>query len=553
MKLGEFILSSIEAQGVRHVFGIPGDYVLKFFQVIADRGHPKMITLSHEPAVGFAADAYARITNGLGVCCVTYGVGGLNMVNSIAGAYAERSPVVVLSGEPGIKERNLGILFHHQVKTFETPVKIYQEVTEASTVLSDPQTAANEIRRVIQVAHQSKRPVYIGIPRDLIDVEIGSDLAPATPLDLTNPDVLAEAVSEIKQRFNESRSPVLLTGVEVQRFGLREEIVRLAERLGLPVVSTILGKGTFPRDHRQFAGVYMGLAGDAEVRALVEESDCLLMLGTMMNDIELGFLTAKLDQRHFILAASQRVTISHHKYDNISLQSLIGSLLREPELRPKLTRSFDSAMARQCRLESPSNRLGKITVNNLICQLDDFLTMHKEMPLITDCGDCMFASIPLNADDVLSNSYYTSMGFAIPAALAVQIASDRRPLVLVGDGGFQMTGVEISHAPRHGLNPVVVVWNNGIWGMMKKGMPRANYTELPNWPYARLAELWGGRGFQVRTPAEFSDSLIQAYKEQRFSLLEVFLDPNDFSPTLQAYAKGVDQRTKDSSRRASSV
>ena len=104
MKLGDFLLSSLEAQGVRHIFGIPGDYVLKFFQVLADRGHPQIITLSHEPAVGFAADAYARITNGLGVCCVTYGVGALNMVNSIAGAYAEKSPVVVLSGEPGIKE-----------------------------------------------------------------------------------------------------------------------------------------------------------------------------------------------------------------------------------------------------------------------------------------------------------------------------------------------------------------------------------------------------------------------------------------------------------------
>jgi len=548
MKLGDFLLSSLEAQGVHHIFGIPGDYVLKFFQVLADRGHPKIITLSHEPAVGFAADAYARITNGLGVCCVTYGVGALNMVNSIAGAYAEKSPVVVLSGEPGIKERNLGVLFHHQVKTFETPVKIYQEVTEASTVLTDPKTAASEIRRVLQVAQQSKRPVYIGIPRDLIEAEIG-DHPPASALsDSTAAEVLFEAVSEIKHRFNESKSPVLLTGVEVQRFGLREEIVRLAEKLSLPVVSTVLGKGTFPRDHRQFTGVYMGLAGDAAVRALVEESDCLLMLGTMMSDIDMGFLTAKLDQRHFILAVSQQVTISHHKYDNISLKSLISALLHEAELQPKPARSFDSTMARQCRLESSSDRLGKITVSNLICQLDDFLTMHKEMPLITDCGDCMFASIPLNADDVLSNSYYTSMGFAVPAALAVQIASGRRPLVLVGDGGFQMTGLEISHAPRYGLNPVVIVWNNGIWGMMKKGMPRANYIELPPWPYARLAELWGGRGFQIRTPAEFSDSLTQAYKEHRFSLLEVFLDPNDFSPALQAYAKAVAQRSKDASR-----
>ncbi len=542
MKLADFLLNSLEAQGVRHIFGIPGDYVLKFFQAIADRGHPRIITLSHEPAVGFAADAYARITNGLGVCCVTYGVGALNMVNSIAGAYAEKSPVVILSGEPGMRERNLGVLFHHQVKTFETPLRIYQEVTEASTVLSDPKTAAREIHRVLQVAQQSKRPVYIGIPRDLVEAEIGDSPAIPAPADPTDAGALAEVVAEIRQRFNESKCPVLLTGVEVQRFGRREEIVRLAEKLRVPVVSTVLGKGTFPRDHRQFAGVYMGMAGDAEVRALVEGSDCLLMVGTMMNDIDMGFLTARLDLRRFILAVSQQVTISHHRYDNISLRSLIGALLKEPELHPRQSLTFDSTLARQCRRESSSDRSGKITVNNLICQLDEFLTAHREMPLVTDCGDCMFASIPLNADDVLSNAYYTSMGFAVPAALAVQIASGRRPLVLVGDGGFQMTGPEISRAPGYGLNPIVIVWNNGIWGMMKKGMPRANYVALPDWPYARLAELWGGRGFQVRTPAELAESLARAYQETRFSLLEVFLAPDDFSPALQAYADAMAQQ-----------
>ncbi len=541
MRLADYLLGSLEAEGVRHIFGIPGDFVIKFFQTIADREHPKIITLSHEPSIGFAADAYARITNNLGVCCVTYGVGALNMVNPIAGAYAEKSPVIVLSGEPGLSERNVGILFHHEVKSFETPVRIYREITEATTILNNPLTAASEIDRVIQTAKRTKRPVYIGIPRDQIDVEINISSSKRETLTSPNPEALQEALSEIFERLNKSKSPVMVTGVEVHRFGLKDKVVKLAEKLGVPVVSTALGKATFPMDHTQFAGVYMGRVSDPSIQELVESSDCILMLGTLITDVDVGFPTANLDPAHTILAVSNELIISHHKYEEITLESIISGLLKIGGLIPRKPKSIEPLLSKKCITESLSSK-GRITVNNLICQLDNFISFHKDMPLIVDCGDCLFAGIQLKADDVLCNSYYTSMGFSIPAALAVQIASGRRPLVLVGDGAFQMTGQEISHAPRYGLNPIVVLWNNGIWGMMKMAIPEANYVDLPSWPYAAMAELWGGRGFQVKTPAECAEALGKAYKENRFCLIDVAIDPDDFSEALSIYIKSLSKR-----------
>src|SRR5205085_6303420 len=129
------------------------------------------VTMTHEPGAGFAADAYARI-NGISLVCVTYCVGGLNVLNAIAGAYAEKSPVVVISGAPGRKDREKDPLLHHKVKTFETQRRVYDEVTVASTVLLDEERAAYEIVRCVEACLRHKRPVYIEVPHDMVDREI---------------------------------------------------------------------------------------------------------------------------------------------------------------------------------------------------------------------------------------------------------------------------------------------------------------------------------------------------------------------------------------------
>src|SRR5512144_2503731 len=154
MQLCEFLFYQLHSRGARQTLGTAGDYVLHLYEALEKYGKFRLLTFSHEPAVGFAADASARITNGLGVCLVTYGAGGLNMVNSVACAYAEKSPLVVISGGPGMLEKRRGVLLHHEVKSYESQLNVYNEVVEYGAILDNPRTAAAEIRKALDLALQ---------------------------------------------------------------------------------------------------------------------------------------------------------------------------------------------------------------------------------------------------------------------------------------------------------------------------------------------------------------------------------------------------------------
>src|SRR6476620_8733838 len=170
LSIGQYLIDRLYAHGVRHVFGIPGDYVLGFYDQLT-KSKLKVINTCDEQGAGFAADAYARI-NGLGVVCVTYCVGGLKVVNAAAQAFAEKSPLVVISGAPGIKERKKNPLLHHKVRDFDTQQKIFEHLTIDSVLIDNPRTAAKDIDRVLSSAIRYKRPVYIELPRDMTSTPI---------------------------------------------------------------------------------------------------------------------------------------------------------------------------------------------------------------------------------------------------------------------------------------------------------------------------------------------------------------------------------------------
>jgi indolepyruvate decarboxylase len=279
MPLGQFLFEYLYRRGVRHSFGIPGDFALPTFAWL-EKSKIKSITMTHEPAAGFAADAYSRI-NGIGLVCVTYCVGGLNVLNAIAGAYAEKSPVVVVSGAPGRKDREKDPLLHHKVKTFETQRRIYDEVTVASTVLLDEQRAASEIVRCVEACLRHKRPVYIEVPHDIVDREIPiTGILPAAP-EKSDPHTLGAALSETLSLIRAARRPVILAGVELARYRTARLVVRMAERMNIPIAADLLSKSAIPENHSLYLGVYGGaMSSDEHVRKYVESADLVLMLGT---------------------------------------------------------------------------------------------------------------------------------------------------------------------------------------------------------------------------------------------------------------------------------
>src|SRR5688572_28820915 len=194
LSIGEYLIQRLHDHGVRHVFGIPGDYVLGFYDQLAS-SKLKIVTTCDEQGAGFAADAYARM-RGLGAVCVTYCVGGLKVANTTAEAYAEKSPVVVISGAPGMKERAKNPLLHHKVKEFDTQKRVFDQLTVASTVLSDPQTAFQEIDRVIHAALRYKRPVYIELPRDMVMKTGRANYKPIEWHEESDPSSLRESLAE---------------------------------------------------------------------------------------------------------------------------------------------------------------------------------------------------------------------------------------------------------------------------------------------------------------------------------------------------------------------
>jgi len=209
--IGGYLIERLQSLGVDHVFGVPGDYIIAFFKQLSD-SKIQLVNTCDELTAGYAADAYAR-TRGLGAVCVTYSVGGLKVVNATAQAFAEKSPIIVITGAPGISERTKNALLHHTVRDFDTQRRIFDEVTIASAVLSDPTTACHEVDRVLSLALQFKRPVYIELPRDMVFKSVGCPHVYTPPEQVSDQNKLLSALEEATFLINSAKQPVIIAGV----------------------------------------------------------------------------------------------------------------------------------------------------------------------------------------------------------------------------------------------------------------------------------------------------------------------------------------------------
>lgn len=533
--IGEYLLKKLKSYDIDHIFGIPGDYVLRFYKLI-EQSDIQHIGMTREDAAGYAADAYAR-TKGMGAACITYCVGGLSMVNAVAGAYAEKSPVVVISGAPGIKERGTDALLHHKVRDFHTQQRIYDEITVATALLDEPFTAFNEIDRVLDAVYHYKRPGYIELPRDMVDVRGTLYRRPSTGGRVSDPETLNAAVEDAVKFINQSKNPVILAGVELHRFGYQDKLLTLVEEKRIPVVATLLGKSVIPESHPLYLGIYEGAMGRNEIREFVEDSDCVIILGAFMTDVNLGIYTANLDRSRSIYATSEKINVRYHTYEDVMFDDFIDGLncqkLRKRK-KPNLSWAFPDTEPFEVIPDSP------LTVERLFKHLNEFIT--DEVTVIADVGDSLFGAAELviqQHTNFLSPAYYTSMGFAVPASVGAQLSTpNTRPLVIVGDGAFQMTGTELSTTVRYGLNPIVLLLNNHGYGT-ERHLLEGDFNDIGCWNYSCMPSLFSsGRGFHVRTEGEFEEAMKTALAEtQQFTLIEADLEKLDRSPALARLAE----------------
>ena len=529
------LLQGLKDYGAREIFGIPGDFVLPFFKVIEESGILPHYTLSHEPGVGFAADAAARYHSGLGVAVVTFGAGAFNLVNAIAGAYAERSPVVVITGAPGARERSSGFVVHHQARSVDTQLAVFCEITCDQAVLTDAAKAPGEIARVLQSARERALPVYIELPRDMTSAPAAA--VPMLSSRSAEPEALTECADEIIERLSHASNAVILIDVEVRRYGLEGRVTTLARKLALPVVTTFMGRGLLQDVPDVLCGTYLGAAGDPAIAKLVEEADALLLLGVIFSDTNFALSQRRLDPRRTIRAFDRAVQIGHHGYANIPIGELVDALIaRARPLSAGWTHPKPNAIAYRRGLAADDEPIAPSDVPTAI---NDLFDRHGVMPMTSDMGDCLFAAMEIENTALAAPAYYAGMGFGVPAGIGVAAATGRRPLILVGDGAFQMTGWELGNCRRYGLDPIVVLFNNASWEMLRAFQPESGFNNLDDWQFAAMTESLGGYGERVATRRQLRDALERAVSRRgRFSLVEVMLPRGATSTTLSRFVSG---------------
>lgn len=519
-------------------FGIVGDFALRLFGRLHDLGFPVHVA-ADEQGAAFAADAFARL-RGFGVVAITYGVGGLKVVNTTAGAWAEQVPLLVLSGAPGMAERRGDPLLHHKVKTFQTQLDVFRDLTVAEAALEDPAVAAREIDRVLVACLREQRPGYLEVPRDMIDVEI---VAPEGPLALERPPVeepaLAAGVAEAMQRIRGARSIVLAAGLLAVRRRLAAEFRELAELLDAPVVTDALTKGFFPERHPLSHGVYMGAVSRPEVRTLVESADLLLGFGVLYSDLTSGAFTTALDVSRIVHATDRELLVGWSSYPQVPLWRFLPALLEA--LRKERTPRSSPRPFRVPAMR-PKGRT-PLTVEGVMGLVE--AALDERHGLIFEPGECLFASVDLAAPAwTMTSGYYATMGFATPAAVGAGKADPaRRPVVLAGDGAFLMTGLEAAIAAFHRVNPIIVIVDNHGYGTQRP-MLDGPFNDIPSLRSERLPEVFGaGKGFLCEDEESLARALAAATALDELVIIRAVVPKGRPSPALErlaaALGKGV--------------
>lgn len=532
--VADYLIRRLEQAGVGHVFGVPGDYVLDFMDRIVE-SPLTLVNTCNELDAGYAADGYARL-RGIAAAVVTFGVGGLSILNAVAGAYAERVPVVVLSGAPHSRHRHGRVMIHHLVENYQTQIEAFRQVTTCAEMLTDAARAPEQIDRAVGTCLRTKRPVYIEIPVDLVGQRC---IEPSGALDEagrhSDPEALAEAVSEAAAMLAGARRPAVLIGMEVRRFKLVRQVTALLEKGGYPVATTIGGKTAIAEVHPHYIGVYQGGFSEGPAHDTIEAADVLLCLGAWMTDVTTGGFTAHLLPERMINANADRVRIRHHFYDQVFLGEFVEALTAaigaaDEPAHPHGPPPYLRGAARPPEPERP------LTAARFYERVGAFI--DSTMIVVSDTGDVTFGSTGFHREEpesYFAQDYYLSIGYSLPAALGLGLAApDRRPVVLVGDGALQMTVQEFSTLARYGVNAIVFVLNNGGY-VTERLIHDGPYNEIHPWLYHRLPEALGcGPGLLARTEGELEAALEAAARRAKEPVLvEVVVGRTDSSDTLR--------------------
>ncbi len=565
--VADYLLTRLKQLDVTEVFQIPGDYVKHFTQALEDFDGVTAIGAINELDAGYAADAYGR-TRGLGAISLQYGVSTFSALNAIAGAYVERSPVVVISASPGADARQIGsmygVLYHHSTGNLNADEDVYRHVTVAAETLSTSVGAAEKIDALLVAALTHRRPVYIACYKEVWGEPCPRPAATRLRARITHSEPLAleNAVQQAWTQITAAKKPLIFAGVEVLRFGLSDLLQQLIDASGMLYTTTSLGKTVLDEQGDKFIGTYSDAASIDSVRDCVQDADCFLNFGTIITDDYLWFVENK--YADMVLATSEEIRVGYFKYAGVTMKDFMHALLQRFR-HATGTYPLTCVAPPQPRYPDPwaanddpnvDHDPQTLTYNRFFQHAMKFLRERKLFDqIVMTYGVSSAMYVATNAYGLSQNSYISSaawqcIGFETGAASGAQLGSGKRAWAIAGDGGFMMVCQSLSTLARNKLNAVIFVMSNAVYAIEQVYVDITSFEPgpqhrfdtfdiLPQWDYLALAKAYGARGFRVTSVDELDHTLhaLQSLHDQP-ALVEVVIPQKDLP--RQMYRLGIE-------------
>ncbi|MCN0179909.1 alpha-keto acid decarboxylase family protein [Salinispora arenicola] len=544
--VGELLLGRLHDLGVRHVFGVPGDYAMDFIDQIMTFDGIDWIGSSSEFNAGCSADGYARVA-GVGAIVTQFGVGELSTMNALAGAMAESVPIVSVVGGPMLEVMRQRTSIHHSLADGDSErwIRMAREVTVAQASLT-PECALQEIDRVLAECWSQQRPVYIRIPGD---VAIAPVSRPSRRFTRPNPVVLPaqlDAFAAAAQRLLAgAERPALLVGNLPIRLGLGAAVAALANERNWPIATQMLGRGLVDETDPHYIGIYNGAESSAPVREVVEGADVLVCLGTTFFDWN-GLFTAELDPARIINLRRDGAVVGGTCFAPVSMAAALDRL---HEMAASRSVGWPSAALLHDPPEIDRASTDPIRQERLWSAVQDVLRPGDI--LVSEVGTAFFGAATMRlpaGTTVLAAPIWSLAGYTTPAAFGAGIAApDRRVVSITGDGGIQISPQEISRMFVFDQHPIIFVVNNGGYSSERAlekavGEETQAYTQIPDWRYSEIPAVFAPEGTFVahvaRTEAELAGILAGVDgRTDRLTLIEVIVDPTDLPPGLPQWSQ----------------
>ncbi|HZS47277.1 MAG TPA: thiamine pyrophosphate-dependent enzyme [Blastocatellia bacterium] len=553
--VADYLLTRLKQLNVTEVFQIPGDYVKHFTQALEYFDGVNAIGAVNELDAAYAADAYGR-TRGLGAVSLQYGVSTFSALNAIAGAYVERSPVVVISAAPGADDRQItkmyNVLFHHSTGNLDCDREVYEHVTVAAETLSTSVGAPEKIDNLLIAAITHKRPVYIACYREVWGEPCPKPSNKALqPLVIkSEPLALENAVETAWTQITAAKNPMIFAGVEIIRHGLSGLLQQIIDASGFLYTTTSLGKTVLDESGKKFIGTYSDAASIDNVRNLVQQADCFLTLGTIITDDYLWFIENKFAD--MVLATTEEIRCGYFTYQGVTMKDFMEALLA----RFKKTKGYPLSTVAPPQPQYPEPWLSNsdphwndkpetITYNRFFQHSMKFLQDNNMLDkIVWTFGVSSALYVATNAYGLAQGSYIGSaawqcIGFETGAASGAQLGSGKRAWTVAGDGGFMMVCQSLSTLARNNLNAVIFVISNGVYAIEQVYVDLTSFEPgpehkfdtfdiLPKWDYLALAQAFGANGYRVQTISELNSVLKELKKtNNKPSLVEVVIPEKD--------------------------